>query len=133
MFSECTRLFAKSYGSFTTSLTCFENCFIVYDPLTPYLQCCKFDLNTPYAQYRIRIAIQRNHLKKSIVRYAINWRTRLVKANQVKRKLETHVRLSPLGVHNKDPGAASQALLTCVRLRLQRRLSGDCSSQKRFR
>ena len=68
MFSECVRLFAKSYGSFTTSLTCFENCFSVYDRLTPYLQHCKFDqfrnIDTAYAQYRMRSAILRNNLKK---------------------------------------------------------------------
>ena len=59
-------VFAKRCGSFTTPLTCFENCFNVYDRLTPYLQCFKFDqfinIDTPYVQYRIHSAILRNDL-----------------------------------------------------------------------
>ena len=39
------------------------------------------------------------------------WRTRLVIANQVKMKYETHFRLSPLWVHNNDLGAALHTLL----------------------
>ena len=65
MFSECACLFAKSYGSFKTFLSCFENCL---SSTSAYLQCCKFDqfsnIGTPYAQYRMRSAILRNHLKQ---------------------------------------------------------------------
>ena len=57
MLSECARLFV---------FTCFENCFSVYDRLTPYLHCYKVDqfvnIDTPYAQYRMRNAILRNHI-----------------------------------------------------------------------
>ena len=51
-------LIRKELCSFTTSLTCFENCFSVYDRLRSYLQCYKFDqfmnIDSLYAQYRIR-------------------------------------------------------------------------------
>ena len=59
-------LIRKELWLFTTSFTCFENCFSVYDRLTPYLQCYKFDqfvnIDTLYAQYRMRNAILRNHV-----------------------------------------------------------------------
>ena len=58
-------LIRKELWLFTTSFTCFENYFSVYNRLTPYLQCYKFDqfvnIDTPYAQYRMRNAILRNH------------------------------------------------------------------------
>ena len=62
-------LIRKELWLFTISFTCFENCFSVYDRLTPYLQCYKFDqfvnIDTPYAQYRMRNAILRNHFAVS--------------------------------------------------------------------
>ena len=64
--SPCSRnaraYFAKSYGSFTTSLMYFENCFSVYDQICVN---CKFDpiykYGHTYAQYKMRSAILRNH------------------------------------------------------------------------
>ena len=67
-------LIRKELWSFTTSLTCFENCFSVYDRLTPYLECYKseifLNIDTPYAQYRMRGAILRNHLY-NVLRHVI--------------------------------------------------------------
>ena len=68
MFSECARLLAKSYGSFTTSLNVLRTvsaCMIVLRHIYNVANLMQFiNVDKPIAQYRMRSAILIYHLNK---------------------------------------------------------------------